>query len=136
MRRVVVTLILAGLLVVVPGAPASAGPPLGAKKARIATTVKRAFRAMSAGNLRKMRPLLSQDLYRQHRALLEENAEYPGFLREWYRGATVRVDEVVAEGRTATVSLTIVRGGGELGKAAIELRKQRRRLWRISRISS
>jgi len=45
------------------------------------------FKALENGDVNEIRQYLSADMYNEYRTLLEENKEYPQFLRNYYRGA-------------------------------------------------
>lgn len=53
------------------------------------------FEALKTGNVSEIKKHMSPSLYEQNRVLLEENADYPDFLRSYYRD--VRFSVVKAE---------------------------------------
>lgn len=57
------------------------------------------FKALRDGNVEVIKRYISGDMYRQNRVLLEENKDYPRFLRNFYRGANFSVERaIMAEG--------------------------------------
>lgn len=59
------------------------------------------FRAMQDGDVQGIKYYLSEEEYARRKVLFEQNREYPRFLQNFYRGATVRVGEVYSV-RSAT----------------------------------
>ena len=54
---------------------------------RILETVDRYTQALKSGDVQEIKKLVGGRLYRKRRALLEENTEYPDWLRKNYAGA-------------------------------------------------
>ena len=50
------------------------------------------FEALRSGDTEAIKNYISGDMYRQKKVLLEENKDYPRFLREFYRGANFSVE--------------------------------------------
>ena len=60
----------------------------------ITTTFRSLFAALKNGDVQTIKFYLSDQEYGRNRVLFEQNSEYPAFLRNFYRGATVRVGEI------------------------------------------
>jgi hypothetical protein len=95
----------------------------------ITTTFTSLFAALRDGDVQTIKLYLSDQEYRRHKVLFEQNSEYPAFLRNFYRGATVRIgdihsvhnasDDVVAEfivefpgGETINTGMRLTRDAG------------------------
>jgi hypothetical protein len=53
------------------------------------------FEALRSGDTEAIKNYISGDMYHQKKVLLEENKDYPRFLREFYRGANFSVERAV-----------------------------------------
>lgn len=53
------------------------------------------FGALGKGNVNTIRQFISGKMYDENKVLLEQNKEYPKFLREFYRGAKFSIDKVI-----------------------------------------
>ena len=49
------------------------------------------FEALKTGNVSEIKKHMSESLYEKNRVLLEDNADYPDFLRSYYRDVHFRV---------------------------------------------
>jgi len=98
------------------------------------------FKALKNGDVNVISQCLSKDMYNEYRKLLEENKEYPKFLRSYYRGAEFRmanvseVDgevevDIIIEFPNGSQSVNTLRINEEPGTDEAVLRKRR---WRIS----
>lgn len=52
------------------------------------------FKALKNGDINTIKQYLSGDELEKNRILLEENANYPEFLRNYYRGADFQIEKV------------------------------------------
>lgn len=95
----------------------------------ITKTYTSLFDALRRGDVRTIKLLLPADEYPQDKVLLEQNKDYPAFLRKFYQGAKLRVgqvdsvlsakDEVIAEfiidmpsGESLTTRMRLKANGG------------------------
>jgi uncharacterized protein YktA (UPF0223 family) len=53
--------------------------------------------ALKNGDVKKIKNYLSTDTYNEYKKLLEENKEYPKFLRDYYKDAKFRVVRASSE---------------------------------------
>jgi hypothetical protein len=71
------------------------GPLTGEKFAEIKNQVVLPFlEALKNGDTKLLKQLMSKDMYRAKRVLLEQNDAYPEFLKNLYTDATFQVGEV------------------------------------------
>lgn len=55
-------------------------------------TLRPFFNALKNGNVELIKHLFSSEMYEEYRLLLDENGDYPDFLREYYRDAVFSVE--------------------------------------------
>ncbi len=74
----------------------AAGVPQDSKEVREAgsNTVMPFLNALMSGDVDGMKKYISKEYYDKNRALLDENTEYPGFLMEYYQGATFQISHI------------------------------------------
>lgn len=60
----------------------------------IKATFTSLFAAFQSGDVQTIKQYLSDAEYARNKVLLEQNKDYPAFLWNFYRGATVRIGEV------------------------------------------
>lgn len=65
------------------------------------------FEALKEGDVETIRQCISGDMYDRYKILLEQNKNYPEFLRKFYLGATFRIEHVVAIDGDVIVDVTI-----------------------------
>lgn len=53
------------------------------------------FKALKNGNVNQVKQYLTENLYNQNRRLLEQNSEYPDFLRSYYEDSELSVIKTV-----------------------------------------
>lgn len=82
------------------------------------------FMALKNGEVDEIKQYLSDDMYEKRRVLLEQNKEYPAFLREYYAGAQFSVVEAVREGDDILVGIMINFAGGHGTKTRLRLRNE------------
>ena len=89
------------------------------------------FKALRDGNVEVIKRYVSGDMYRQNRVLLEENKDYPRFLRNFYRGAKFSVERaIVTEGDIiANIVIEFPQGGKSFIK--LRLSKANGQQWKV-----
>jgi hypothetical protein len=65
------------------------------------------FEALKKGDVETIKESISGDMYGRYKTLLEQNKDYPEFLRNFYLGATFRMEHVVASDGDIIVDVTI-----------------------------
>jgi hypothetical protein len=80
--------------------------------------------ALKNGEVDEIKQYLSDDMYEKRRVLLEQNREYPAFLREYYAGAQFSVVEAIREGDDILVGIMINFAGGHRTKTRLRLRNE------------
>src|SRR5512147_1757621 len=53
---------------------------------RIQSTFAIVFQALQSGDVQTLKSHMAGHMYEQYKVLLEQNSEYPAFLRNFYRG--------------------------------------------------
>lgn len=117
-------------------APAEAVVMDPAVTARVRVIVTRYSEALREGDCRALERLLAPAAYETYRTLCEQNAEYPRFLRDFYRGASFWASDIREEGATIRCTLHVQTGEGETSEAVLILERHRGRKWRIARIDA
>jgi hypothetical protein len=75
------------------------------------------FQALKTGDVAVIKKHMSRDLYARNRVLLDENLEYPVFLRNYYKDITFRIvkaEEVPDEGILFYVSFDYEDGNSSI----------------------
>jgi hypothetical protein len=121
-----------------------AGPALQAQEAVQATPtesieVSQVFLpfidALKTGNVRVLKSLLSEEMYREYRVLLEENKEYPRFLERYYEGAEIQLENIFREGNDLHGVMRVTFPGGDMSVLRISVKKKDSNApWRIGRV--
>jgi len=65
------------------------------------------FKALKEGDVSTIEGLLDADLFRQYRVLLEQNEDYPQYLRDYYRGATFEIQGIESDNDRYTADVHI-----------------------------
>ena len=93
--------------------------------------------ALKTGNVQVLKGLLSEEMYREYRVLLEENKEYPRFLERYYQGAEIQLENISREGNDLHGRMRITFPGGEMSVLKISVKKKDSNApWRIGRVLS
>jgi hypothetical protein len=82
----------------------------------ITTTFTSLFGALRNGDVQTIKLYLSDQEYGRRKVLFEQNYEYPAFLRNFYRGAAVRVGRSTAFSTQAMMSLRNLSSSSQAGK--------------------
>ncbi len=70
--------------------------------------VKLYFEASQAGDIETIKQVVGGSFYNRRRVLLEENADYSMFLREYYQGAQLQIGNVAMK-ENGTVGVVVMR---------------------------
>lgn len=132
MTRLLAVLVLGIAFVAVSSrlSAAQGAVPDSAHKAAISRTVLTYFRALQGGNVVRLKDYLSEEEYRQYKVLLEQNREYPRFLKDFYRGASFHVGDVVRHEDHTIINVTISRPSGN-SSFTLLLKQDLAGRWRI-----
>jgi hypothetical protein len=91
--------------------------------------------ALKTGNVQVLKSLLSEEMYREYRVLLEENKEYPRFLESYYQGAEIKLENIFREGNDLHGQMRVTFPGGEMSVLKISVKKKDSNApWRIGRV--
>jgi hypothetical protein len=89
------------------------------------------FNALSTGDTETLRSLFAGEMYDKNKILLEENEEYPDFLRSYYQGAIFTITEIKPQGENITAGFTVILPSGkkknihvQLAKRAVDFRRK------------
>jgi len=83
------------------------------------------FSAMKNGEVGKIKNYISGEMLQRNRVLLEQNREYPDFLREFYDGAQFKVVEVVRNGNIVVANIRIIFQDGYESEIRLQLHRDR-----------
>ena len=91
--------------------------------------------ALKTGNVQVLKSLLSEEMYREYRVLLEENKDYPRFLERYYQGAEIKLENISREGNDLHGRMRVTFPGGEMSVLRISVKKKDSNApWRIGRV--
>ena len=65
------------------------------------------FAALQSGDTVALKLLFDGDMLENNRLLLEQNEGYPNFLRNYYKGASFKINEAIPDGDAVLVGFTI-----------------------------
>lgn len=103
----------------------------------ITITFTSLFDALRNGDVKTIKSYLSAEEYAQHKVLFEQNKEYPAFLRNFYRGATLRVGQIdsVLSARDDVIAEFIVDfPGGDTTVTRMRLHRDKSGVWKIRKV--
>jgi hypothetical protein len=83
------------------------------------------FSAMKNGEVEKIKNYISGEMFERNRVLLEQNREYPDFLRKFYDGAQFKVVEVVRNGDIVVANIMIIFQDGYESEIRLQLHRDR-----------
>lgn len=89
------------------------------------------FGALKEGNVEVIKCYLSGDMYRQNRVLLEENKDYPQFLRNFYKGAIFSVKSAITAGDDIIADIVIEFPHGGKSLTRLRLNKENDLQWKV-----
>jgi hypothetical protein len=79
------------------------------------------FTALKNGDVNTIKQYISGDMYSKNKILLEENKEYPAFLRNFYRGAKFQVENVEQIDANLIVNVVIEFPNGDRSRTKLLL---------------
>jgi hypothetical protein len=83
------------LVLLVMALPAFAGQPLtSAKVDQVTKVLNRHITALQRGDVSALKSTLGGQAFRDYKTLLEQNTEYPDFLRNYYKGASFQIGDM------------------------------------------
>ncbi len=91
--------------------------------------------ALKTGNVQVLKGLLSEEMYREYRVLLEENKDYPRFLERYYQGAEIQLENIFREGNDLHGRMRVTFPGGDMSVLKISVgKKDSKAPWTIGRV--
>lgn len=96
-------------------------------------TVIQFYEASKNGDTETIKQLIGGSFYNERRVLLEENSDYPNFLRDYYRGTELKIGDVVMEGdgTVAVIDMEIQFLDGGVRATKLLLKKDSGGVWKI-----
>lgn len=91
-------------------------------------TVLPFFEALKNGDVNLIKQVVAGDMYEKKKVLLEQNTEYPDFLRNYYEGVAFYVDAVDTKGDYVIVYISMEYPNGDSGTGKLYL-------WHINEIT-
>jgi hypothetical protein len=89
------------------------------------------FKALKDGNVQVIKHYISGNMYRQNRVLLEENKDYPRFLRKFYRGANFSVERIITADGDIIADVVIEFPQGSKSLTKLRLSKANDQQWKV-----
>lgn len=98
------------------------------------------FAALKKGDIKTLKALMAKDMYEERKVLLEQNKEYPDFLRRIYQDANFTVLSAYEKGNYILVNAEITYSDGRKTQSTLYLINENNRLknqtsygnWKIS----
>ncbi len=84
-------------------------------------TVMPFFEALKNGDVISIKQHIAGDMYERSKVLLEQNTEYPQFLRNYYQGVEFYVDDAYRSGNSVLVHIAIEYPNGDYGSGKVYL---------------
>ena len=110
----------------------AAGNFKDANKTREATnTVSSFFNDLMNGDLNGIKQYISKEYYHKNRTLLDDNKEYPNFLKEYYQGAKMNLLNIYMAGDNIMVDIEILFPNQTKGVYVIHLRQEDNISWKV-----
>lgn len=93
------------------------------------------FRAFKNGDVDAIKEYLSDDVYEKNKVLLEQNKEYPNFLRNFYRDAIFQVRKIVKSEEMVFVDARVRFPDGYQGVTKVQLKEGKSKagdtIWKV-----
>ncbi len=97
------------------------------------TTFSPLFRALKRGDVDTIKKYISEEMYNEYKVLLEENKDYPNFLRNFYRGAKFRRDKIVQVNNNIVANIVVKYKNGDSNLTKLQLKKGKDQVWKIEK---
>lgn len=81
------------------------------------------FKALKDGDVNTIKQYLNGDELENYRTLLEKNANYPEFLRNYYKGADFQIEKVEKDGADIVIGVRVFFPDGQTGAFDLQLQK-------------
>ena len=96
-------------------------------------TVRQFYLASQNGNVTEMQQLIAGTFYNRRKVLLEENSEYPDFLRTHYLDTRITVDKILTDdiNAVAVVTASISYPDGNRESHELILKQDDNGIWKI-----
>lgn len=93
------------------------------------------FRAFKNGDVDAIKEYISDDVYEKNKVLLEQNKEYPNFLRNFYSDAIFQVRKVVKSEEMVFVDVRVRFPGGYQVVTKVQLKEGKNKagdtIWKV-----
>jgi hypothetical protein len=111
------------LVLLVMALPAFAGQPLTSVKVNQVTKVlNRHIAALQKGDVSALKSTLGGQAYSEYKTLLEQNTEYPDFLRNYYKGASFQIGDItpgIDDDVIAQLKITLANSGATVTRLRV-----------------
>lgn len=106
---------------------------VAAKSAKPGDTVIQFFEASKHGDTETIKRLIAGSFYNQRKVLLEENKDYPNFLRKYYQGTELQIGNIIMEenGTVGVVDIKIQFPDGNVDTNKLLLKKDAIGTWKV-----
>ena len=99
-------------------------PGVNVEDEQITQVLNNLFDALRSGNTGTLKRLFAGEMYAKNKTLLEQNAEYPDFLRNYYQGAIFTITEITPSGDDVLAGFTVLSANGRMQTIHMLLTKQ------------
>ncbi|HWP93827.1 MAG TPA: hypothetical protein VNN20_16685 [Thermodesulfobacteriota bacterium] len=89
------------------------------------------FQALKDGDVGKIKQCIAGDFYEKNKVLLENNPDYPEFLRNYYQGADLEIGKSVKSGDTVIIEMRTLFPNGSTGVNKLRLKESSDGDWKI-----
>lgn len=89
------------------------------------------FEALKNGNIDTIRNYIAGNFYKKKKTLLENNKDYPEFLREFYQGAEVQIRNSTQVDDKAVAEVWVYSPDRSISVTKIRLEKDSSNTWKI-----
>ncbi len=89
------------------------------------------FQALKDGDVGKIKQYIAGDFYEKNKVLLENNPDYPEFLRNFYQGADLEIGKSVKSGDTVIIEMRTIFPNGSTGVNKLRLKESSDGDWKI-----
>jgi hypothetical protein len=94
-------------------------------------TVMEYFEVLRNGDIDAIKYYVAEDLYREKKALLEKNEDYPEFLRSFYQGKELRILNSTQAGDDAVAEIGIYSSDDLINVTKVRLKRDSDNTWKI-----
>ena len=94
-------------------------------------TITAYFEALKSGDVEGIKQNIAGDFYEKNKVLLENNPDYPAFLRNFYRDADLEIGKSAKSGNTVLIEMRTHFPDGNTGVNKLRLKEHSDGDWKI-----